>query len=60
MCKVHAGLDTIYGKGMSDVLERDDFEEALMELDRRFFLLQVDLFHPIDYCCNGGKISGWE
>ena len=29
---------------MGDVLEKDDLPEALSELDRRFFLLQVSFF----------------
>ena len=42
---MRAGIETVYGSygcGMGDSLERPDFQEGLEELDRRYFLIQVD------------------
>ncbi|XP_063681692.1 calponin homology domain-containing protein DDB_G0272472-like isoform X4 [Bolinopsis microptera] len=50
LAQVHAGIETVYGKGMGDALEKQDFEEGLTELDRRYFLLQ-DLVWEYEILC---------
>ncbi|KAL5261343.1 hypothetical protein ACHWQZ_G007143 [Mnemiopsis leidyi] len=60
LAQVRAGIETVYGNcgnGMGDALERQDFQEGLEELERRYFLLQDLIWEYKILCRPDGLIS---